>query len=77
MIAEEGDVVYSRHPLPGARVLKGTPEETFFTRGQNLPKKFLVSMGVTSVTVRPKDKPRLTFRKRQTSTTRRAGRRRR
>jgi len=60
-VATSGDVVYSLRALPGAKVLKGTPEETFFTRGKRLPKRFVVSMGSSKVTVRPKDKPHLLF----------------
>jgi len=61
-----GDIMYSRRPLPGARLLKGTPEETFFSRGKRLPKVFTLDMGATAVRIRPKDKPHLVFRRRKT-----------
>ena len=76
-VAAVGAVVYSLRPLPGAKVLKGTPEETFFTRGSRLPKKFRVSMGDALVTVRPDRKPHLIFGPSKTAKRRQSKKRRR
>jgi len=71
-VALEGDVVYSLHPPAGAKVLKGSPEETFYTRGGKLPKRFLVSIGLTQAIVRPQDRPHLIFRRRRATSRRRS-----
>jgi len=61
---EKPTVSYSKAPPEGAKILKGKPLETFFTRGGKVPASVKMQMGAFTVSVSPSGVPRLKFRRR-------------
>ncbi len=64
------NVLYSRRPFWGVRIVKGSPEKTFATQGKP-PKQFLYRMGVVSADIYTREKPHLRWRQTRAGTKRR------